>query len=189
MFGRAGALEERGLDAHALVHGTADLGGRGRGVHRLDDGAADHDDAGAGRDRRGGRLAVDAAGHRHGDRDRLGYGAQRLEGALAAHLLVDGRVDADAVGAELLGAHGARHGVGDLDHVDDELAAVVASPPRRTPWMVLSEAAPSTPTTSAPALAAYSTSVRPASMVFMSATMVCSGNSALGRAPRPVPRP
>ena len=47
-------------------------------------------------------------------------------GALAAHLLVDGRVDADVVGAELLGALRARHGVGDLDHVDDELAAVVA---------------------------------------------------------------
>ena len=43
-----------------------------------------------------------------------------------AHLLVDGRVDADVVGAELLGTPGARHGVGDLDHVDDELAAVVA---------------------------------------------------------------
>src|SRR5665254_9993 len=53
--------------------------------------------------------------------------------------------------------------------------------------MVLSDAAPSTPTTPAPALAAYSTSVRPASIVFMSATMVCSGNSALSvrTAPRP----
>ena len=44
--------------------------------------------------------------------------------------------------------------------------------------IVLSDAAPSTPTTPAPALAAYSTSVRPASIVFMSATMVLSGNSA-----------
>ncbi len=49
-----------------------------------------------------------------------------VERRLAAHLLVDGRVDADVVGAELLGALRARHGVGDLDHVDDELAAVVA---------------------------------------------------------------
>ena len=35
-------------------------------------------------------------------------------------------MDADVVGAELLGAQRARHGVGHLDHVDDELAAVVA---------------------------------------------------------------
>ena len=58
--------------------------------------------------------------------DRLGDGAQRLERRFAAHLLVDGGVDADEVGAELLRAPRARHGVGDLDHVDDELAAVVA---------------------------------------------------------------
>ena len=51
---------------------------------------------------------------------------QRVERRLAAHLLVDRRVDADVVGAELLRAQRARHGVGDLDHVDDELAAVVA---------------------------------------------------------------
>ena len=43
--------------------------------------------------------------------------------------------------------------------------------------IVASDAAPSTATTSAPALAAISTSTRPASMIFMSATMVASGNS------------
>ena len=45
--------------------------------------------------------------------------------------------------------------------------------------MVASEAAPSTPTTRAPALAAYSTSARPASMVFMSATMTSVGPAGL----------
>ena len=45
--------------------------------------------------------------------------------------------------------------------------------------MVESLAAPSTPTRPAPALAAYSTSMRPASMVFMSAKMSLSGNAAL----------
>jgi len=43
--------------------------------------------------------------------------------------------------------------------------------------IVASEAAPSTATTSAPAFAAISTSARPASMIFMSATIVASGNS------------
>ena len=51
---------------------------------------------------------------------------QRLERRLAAHLLVDGGVDADVVGAELLGALRARDRLGHLDHVDDQLAAVVA---------------------------------------------------------------
>ena len=96
------------------------------GVGRLGDRAADDHDAGAGLDGRRGRLAVDAAGRRDGDHDGLGHGLERVERRLAAHLLVDRRVDADVVGAELLGALGARHRVGDLDHVDDELAAVVA---------------------------------------------------------------
>ena len=45
--------------------------------------------------------------------------------------------------------------------------------------MVESLAAPSTPTRPAPALAAYSTSMRPASIVFKSAKMSLSGNAAL----------
>src|SRR5665647_2592442 len=46
--GLAGALEERRLDADALVDRAADLGRRRGRVDRLDDGAADHHDAGAG---------------------------------------------------------------------------------------------------------------------------------------------
>ena len=122
----AGAFVQRGLDADALVDGAPDLGRGGGGVGRLDDGAADDDDAGAGVHGRRGRLAVDAAGRRDRDHDGLGNGPERLERRLAAHLLVDGRVDADVVGAELLRALRARHRLGDLDHVDDQLAAVVA---------------------------------------------------------------
>ena len=44
--------------------------------------------------------------------------------------------------------------------------------------MVASVAVPRTSTISAPALAATSTSVRPASMIFMSATMTLSGKEA-----------
>jgi len=40
----------------------------------------------------------------------------------------------------------------------------------------------------APALAADSTSIRPRSMIFMSATMVLPGKSLFNSAPRPDPR-
>jgi len=121
-----GALVQGRRDGDAFVDRAPDLGGGGGRVLRLDDRPADDDDAGAGRDRRRRRLGVDAAGHRDGDRDGLSYGLEGGERRLTAHLLVDRRVDGDVVGAERLGLSRAGDRVGHLDHVDDELAAVVA---------------------------------------------------------------
>jgi hypothetical protein len=127
---RVGDVGRRGLEvglADLLGPVAAELGGglraallqrghdgsrRGRGVGGLGDRAADHDDVGARAGGGRGRLAVDAAGHEHGQAHRLAHARQRREGILPEHLLVDAAVHVDRRRAELLGRARGRHRVG-----------------------------------------------------------------------------
>ena len=111
--------------------------------------------------------------------DGLGDGAQRVERRLAAHLLVDRGVDADVVGARLLGLRAPGRPGRRPRSCRRSACSRSCGPPRRTPGSSSRMATPSTPTRPAPALAAYSTSMRPASMVFMSATIGRSGKLGL----------
>ena len=91
-------------------------------------GAADDDDGGAG-------LAPPAAAVSElmppatatGIETAAATCAQRVEGGLALHLLVDGHVDADVARAHRLHRLGPGDRVGHLDHVHDDLGAVVAA--------------------------------------------------------------
>jgi hypothetical protein len=89
------------VSMQTLVDRAPDVGGGGGRV--CADDAPPTTTIAARLDRRRRRLGVDAAGHRAESR-RPRPRPEGVERRLAAHLLVDRRVDRDVVGAELLGA-------------------------------------------------------------------------------------
>ena len=129
----AGADEVLRRDRHAVRDGMLDASRRLGGVGGFGDRSADDDDGGSRVHGLGGGLGVDAAGHGDRDGDGLHHAAQDVEGGLARHLFVDGHVDADVAGAHSLCFPGPGHGVGDADHVHDDLRRRSCVPPRRTP--------------------------------------------------------
>jgi hypothetical protein len=158
-----------------------------RRVRRLDDRAADDHDVRARPDglRRG--LGVDPSGDCKPNLHCLTHPPDHVHRRRAHHLLVDRGVNAHDRRAKLLRPPRALHRVGAADQVHLHQRVVVL-PRLHALGDRLIRGAPSTVTTSAPALAATSTSVRPASMIFKSATIVCSGSAPQAREPPPSPR-
>ena len=171
---RAAPLEQLGRDRPAGVDRLADVGRRLGGVDGLGDRPADDDDVGTGLDGSGGRLAVDPARYRQGQVGDGPHLAQQGQRVGAEHLGVDRAVHVQPGDAQVGRLSGELDGVGHARADRRRRRSRNVAPPRRTRGWCSRRRRRSTVITLAPALAAASASILPASIVFMSAMITRS---------------